>query len=316
MWTASTILDEERGRKLADALSDVDGVGSQTIDVNEISPGRWQLVVYFEGEPNRRAVAEIEGIARKLSPSRIAFTISNLPDSDWVAKSLEGLKPVRAGRFVVHGRHDRDVVKPNDIGIEIEAAQAFGTGHHGSTAGCLTEIDRIARTRPIRNALDIGTGSGVLAIATAKVSKASVLASDIDPLAAKIAAENARLNGVAKLVRVIAADGLAKRAFREHAPYDLIVANILAGPLVALAPAIRRRLAPDGTVILSGLLPEQRNRVAAAYRAAGLRVERAETRDGWATLTLILPPRGGRLPRRSAGYSGSSGRDCPDRSAV
>ena len=161
-------------------------------------------------------------------------------------------------------------VRPNDIGIEIEAGQAFGTGHHGTTAGCLLAIEREAKARPIRNALDVGTGSGVLAIALARLAKARVLASDIDPVATRVAAENVRLNGVAGFVRCITAVGLAGRAFAGSAPYDLVVANILAGPLAALAPAIRRAVAPGGTVILSGLLPAQRARILATYRMSGL----------------------------------------------
>ena len=220
------------------------------------------------------------------------FTIAELPETDWVAKSLEGLKPVRAGRFLVHGAHDRDRVKPNDIAIEIEAGQAFGTGHHGTTTGCLIAIEREAKTRTIRNALDVGTGSGVLAIALAKMAKARVLASDIDPVATRVANENVRLNGVAAFVRTLTAAGLSGRAFRERAPYDLVVANILAGPLAALAPAIRRHVAPGGTVILSGLLPEQRTRIVAAYRGTGLLLVRSMIVEGWLTLVLRRPGKG------------------------
>jgi ribosomal protein L11 methyltransferase len=232
-----------------------------------------------------------------------AFEIAPLPEADWVAKSLEGLRPVRAGRFLVHGAHDRDKRRPNDIGIEIEAGEAFGTGHHGTTAGCLIAIERTIRNRPIRNALDVGTGSGVLAIAIARLAHVPVLASDIDPVATRVAKANVRLNGVQPEVRVVTAAGLGTRVFRANAPFDLIVANILAGPLVGLAPSIRRVLAPGGTVILSGLLPPQTNRVAAAYRAAGLRFARAEQREEWMTLTFTLPPAG--RPRRGpAGHCG------------
>jgi ribosomal protein L11 methyltransferase len=285
--SAATHLGEEQGRRLAEALSDDDRFGTVPLDLNEIAPRVWQLVLYFEhlSEPTKDALADI---ASAVVGKRAEFVYEKLPDTDWVAKSLEGLKPVRAGRFLVHGRHDRDRLRPNDIGIEIEAGQAFGTGHHGTTAACLAEIDRIVRARPIRNALDIGTGSGVLAVAIAKAAKARVLASDIDPLAARIAEENARLNGVAGLVRIVPADGLAKRVFRERASYDLIVANILAGPLVALAPAIRRLTARGGAVILSGLLPHQRTRIAAVYRDQGLRLVRARTLNGW--LTLVFQP--------------------------
>jgi ribosomal protein L11 methyltransferase len=239
------------------------------------------VLVYFPGKPDR---AERAALAR-----HGRFVIAELPETDWVAKSLEGLKPVSAGRFLVHGRHDRGKVKPNDIAIEIEAGQAFGTGHHGTTAGCLIAIGREAKTRPIRNALDIGTGSGVLAIALAKLAKARVLASDIDPVATRVAEENVRLNGVAATVRCITAVGLSGRAFRDRAPYDLIVANILAGPLAALAPAIRRAAAPGGTVILSGLLPAQRARIVAACRGTGLVLARSMIVDGWLTLVLRRP---------------------------
>ena len=147
-----------------------------------------------------------------------AFAIAALPETNWVAKSLEGLKPVRAGRFLVHGAHDRDKLRPNDIGIEIEAGEAFGTGHHGTTAGCLLAIERAVRTRPIRNALDIGTGSGVLAIAIAKLAHIPVLASDIDPVATRVAAANVRLNGVHPEVRVVTAAGIGGRIFRATRP--------------------------------------------------------------------------------------------------
>jgi ribosomal protein L11 methyltransferase len=163
---------------------------------------------------------------------------------------------------------------------------AFGTGHHGTTAGCLIAIDRVAKARPIRNALDVGTGSGVLAIALAKRAKAHVVASDIDPVATRVAHDNVRLNHVAALVHTLTATGLSHATIEAHAPYDLIVANILAAPLVALAPAIRRSLAPGGTVILSGLLIEQERRVANMYRSVGLTREAALHRGEWSTLTL------------------------------
>ena len=215
-----------------------------------------------------------------------AFVVARLPDTDWVAKSLEGLAPVRAGRFLVHGRHDRARRRPNDIAIEIEAAEAFGTGHHGTTAGCLLAIDTIARTRPVRNVLDIGTGTGVLAIAVAKRCRAPVLASDIDPIAVRAARANAQANGVGRLVRAIVAAGLSRREFAEAGPFDLILANILAGPLVRMAPSVRRHLASPGSVVLSGLLPEQRARMVSAYRRQGLRLVGDRILDGWLTLVM------------------------------
>ncbi len=290
--TATLATSESQAAATMAALAADPLLGEETIDASEVAPGRWQVIVYFSAAPDAATRAALARFGR--------FAIAELPETDWVAKSLEGLKPVRAGRFLVFGRHDRDQVKPNDLGLEIEAGQAFGTGHHGTTIGCLLAIEREAKTRPVVNALDVGTGSGVLAIALAKIAKAQVLASDIDPVAIDVAEENVRLNGVAAFVRCITAVGLDGRAFRDRAPYDLIVANILAGPLAALAPAIRRAVAPGGTVILSGLLPEQRARILATYRLTGLALARSMIVDGWLTLVLRRPAKGMRLSVESA----------------
>ena len=282
MTTTATLPVSESGAAGLMAMVAADPLlGERTVDANEIAPDLWQVVIYFAEAPDGAERAALARLGR--------FVLAELPETDWVAKSLEGLKPVRAGRFLIHGSHDRGQLKPNDIAIEIEAGQAFGTGHHGTTAGCLLAIEREAQARPIRKALDVGTGSGVLAIAIAKLAKAHVLASDIDPVATRIASENVRLNGVAARVRTITAAGLSGRAFDRDAPFDLIVANILAGPLAALAPAIRRATAPGGTVILSGLLPEQRRRIVAAYRGTGLVLVRSTILDGWLTLVLRRP---------------------------
>lgn len=211
----------------------------------------------------------------------------DLDDVDWVARSLEGLKPVRAGGFVAHGAHDRDTVRAGETAIEIEAGQAFGTGHHGTTAGCLEMIDRLLKRHQVSNALDLGTGSGVLAIALAKRRRrAAVLATDIDPVAVAVAAANVRLNAVSTPVTCLTASGFRHRAIAEHAPYDLIVANILAGPLMAMAPHIARGVRHGGHVILSGILDHQYRRVLAACRAQGLHRCYTLHRDGWATLLL------------------------------
>jgi ribosomal protein L11 methyltransferase len=209
-----------------------------------------------------------------------------LDDIDWVAKSLEGLKPVRAGRFLVYGAHDRDRRRIGDIGIEIEAGMAFGTGHHGTTAGCLTMIDRVVRRERPRNALDLGTGSAVLAIALARLARIPVLATDIDPVAIKVARANARLNGVDGLVKAETAPGFHHPAFARVGPFDLIVANILARPLMKLAPKMAHHVAPNGSLILSGILDEQRNAVLAAYVGQSFRHVRTLHREGWVTLWL------------------------------
>jgi ribosomal protein L11 methyltransferase len=285
--TASLVVSEDEALRLVDALGTDTRLASLAVDNTVVGADRWCVVVYFLDRPTKADLAALSRLAvAMLGRDAGSFALAKLADADWVARSLEGLSPVRVGRFLVHGGHDRAARRRNDLAIEIEAGQAFGTGHHGTTAGCLAAIDRLAKTRSIRGALDVGTGSGILAIAVAKRCKVPVLASDIDPLAVRIAAENARQNGVGPLVRAIRADGVAGRAFGMRGRFDLIVANILARPLVALAPAIRRRLARRGTVILSGLLVGQQNRVAAAYRAQGLRLTRADEREGWVTLTF------------------------------
>ncbi len=288
---AAITVEEAQAAALSEEIAAHPPFDGLTVDASEVSPGKWEVAVYFPDAPTEAQRKALSQFGR--------FKITELPDTDWVAKSLEGLKPVRAGRFLVHGRHDRGQRKPNDIAIEIEAGQAFGTGHHGTTAGCLVAIEAVAKSRRIRNALDVGTGSGVLAIAITRLAKAPVLASDIDPVATRIAKENAQANGVGRWVQTLTATGLEGATFRKRGPYDLIVANILAGPLAALAPAISRHLAPGGVVILSGLLPEQWARIVAAYRGTGLALWRALVRDGWLTLSLTRPPkRKGRRPKR------------------
>ncbi len=195
--------------------------------------------------------------------------------------------PVRVGRFVLHGGHDREAVAPNEIGIEIEAALAFGTGHHGTTQGCLRAIERVARRRRPRRILDIGTGTGVLAIAAARVFRRPVVACDIDPVAVETARANARANRAGAFVRIVHADGTNAPAIRAGAPYDLVLANIVLGPLKLLAKPVARLLAPRASVVLSGLLPEQANAALAAWRAVGLKLVRRDTLEGWVTLTLV-----------------------------
>ena len=209
-----------------------------------------------------------------------------LPDINWVEKSLEGLKPVRAGRFVVHGSHDRDAVPGGAIGIEIEAALAFGTGHHGTTAGCLEEIDRLLSKHEFERILDLGTGTGVLAIAAALKARQSVIATDIDPVATRTALENARLNGAGHLVHGFTARGLADRRFAGNGPFDLIVANILARPLMQLAKPVGAHAASRATLVLSGLRMEDGPRILFAYRCQGFYLTRRIEKDGWLTLTL------------------------------
>ncbi|WP_374831768.1 50S ribosomal protein L11 methyltransferase [Paenochrobactrum pullorum] len=214
------------------------------------------------------------------------FQIEELPDIDWVLHSLEGLKPVRAGRFFVHGSHDRDKLTANDISIEIDAGLAFGTGHHGTTAGCLEMITELVEKEHPTNALDLGTGSAVLAIAIAKLAPIEVLATDNDPIAVTVAAENVVKNGVAEHVTTATAEGFDHAIFRSHTPFDLIVANILARPLMDLAPNLSSHKAEGGSIILSGILESQHDAVVEAYEAQGLKRQNTLHREGWVTIHL------------------------------
>ncbi len=215
--------------------------------------------------------------------------VALLPDTDWIKLSQQGLPPVRAGRFFVFGVHDAGVVPDGVIPIRIEAGLAFGTGHHETTALCLGVLYDLSKQRAYRNVLDLGCGTGLLAIGAAKLWRRTVLASDIDQVAVEVTLDNARLNGEAPLVRAVTSDGLGHPALTAKAPFDLILANILAGPLTRLAPQICAALAPGGTLVLSGLLRWQENLVLSFYRAQGL-VFRAVRREGpWSALTLERP---------------------------
>lgn len=255
--------------------------------LNETAEGSgvFELSVYADADDLPGIRNRIAGLL-ETPENELPFGEDRLPNIDWVVRSLEALTAVRAGRFVIHGSHERHAVRPGAIGIEIEAGQAFGTGHHGTTAGCLIMLDRlIARRRPAVS-LDLGTGSAVLAIAIAKRARTPVIATDIDPVATRVAKSNARLNGVRSLIRCATARGLAHRAIRDNGPFDLIVANILARPLMAMAPAIASELAPSGDLVLSGILSAQRHKVLAAFRQSGLHHCRTIEREGWVTLHL------------------------------
>lgn len=249
--------------------------------------GLWSLSVYVAGDIAAGFALRID---KALAADGLALQLhcEEIAGEDWVTRSLAGLPPVRVGRFLVHGGHDADAPAANDLAIRIEAGEAFGTGHHGTTAGCLAEIGAVLRRRRFARCLDLGTGSGVLAIALAKALKRPVLASDIDPVSVRVARANARSNGVGPLVACARAAGFAHRAIAARAPFDLIVANILAGPLQAMAGGFSRHAAPGATVILSGLLPHQRARILAHFRLQGFVHRRTFLRDGWLVLTLEM----------------------------
>jgi ribosomal protein L11 methyltransferase len=254
----------------------------------------WWLEALYGAPPDRAGIAAALAAGLGAAPP---FDLAPLPDRDWVAHSLKGLSPVRGGRFVVHGAHDRGRIPPGALAIEIEAGQAFGTGHHETTRGCLIALSDIARrARPAR-VLDLGTGSGVLAIAAAMLWRVPVLATDIDPVAVRLARANARANGLGSCVEVVCAAGTGHRRIAAGAPYDLVVANILAGPLARLAPAIAAVLSRRSMVILSGLLESQARGVAAAYRGLGLAASGRRTSAGWTTLVLVRWARAGARPK-------------------
>ncbi|WEX76327.1 50S ribosomal protein L11 methyltransferase [Sinorhizobium numidicum] len=278
---------EKRAEAVLDVMSMVFVDEDYAIATMEIDEKRdiWEASIYMMADEEESVKARL-GDALAADFSDLAIEREVLPDIDWIAKSLEGLAPVRAGRFVVHGSHDRDKVKTGEIAIEIDAGQAFGTGHHGTTAGCLEVLASVARTRPVHNVLDLGTGSGVLAIAAWKLLRVPVLATDIDPIATSVAKDNARRNGVSTGMTFATAPGFHSTAFRASGPFDLIIANILARPLIKMAAQLVANLAPGGSVILSGILAEQRWKVLAAYNGQHLKHVRTIWRNGWVTIHL------------------------------
>ena len=284
--------DEAIARAVSDIIIETFDAAEAAVAAFEEAPdtkdwkgGPWLVEAYFGAAPDE---ANLRALIGSIVGDEIAAqaTFGRIDAKDWVASSLEGLKPVRAGRFIVHGSHSRDEVRVNDIAIEIDAALAFGTGHHGTTRGCLLMLDAVARRRRPRSILDIGTGTGVLAIAAAKLFKRWVHSCDIDPVSVATAAENARRNGVGAFVDPVQADGAAHDALRRGAPYDLVFANILARPLCSLAPQVAQLTDMGADIVLSGLLARDVAGVLAAYRRQGIVLAKRLDIEGWATLLM------------------------------
>jgi ribosomal protein L11 methyltransferase len=287
----TTIAGAEAAEALGEALDRLEpepaGIGVSEI---EDGSGLWEVGGYFEERPDEAAL-DLLAAAFGARP----FTVSELPDTDWVAKVRRELAPVEAGRFFVYGSHDADKVPEGVLSLLIEAAMAFGTGHHGTTKGCLIAFDRLlgAGPPPARVA-DVGAGTAVLAMAAAKAGCRDIVAGDIDPVAVEVAAANVAANGLAGRVACVEAAGFGHPAFDAVTPADLVFANILKGPLVDLAPEMARRVAPGGHAILSGLLTDQGAGVAELYARHGFNQVHRDDIGDWTCLTLRrLPSNGG-----------------------
>lgn len=227
---------------------------------------------------------EIEGLKARLAGHPVTVSIDKLADADWLAMSLSGLPPVRAGRFFVYGAHDEGRVPASTINLKIDAGAAFGTGHHGTTVGCLEAFDDLLKRERFERVLDVGCGTGILAIAAARTGSRVAVGTDIDAPSVRIANENAKLNRAQ--ATFVHASGLDDQKVRRHGPYDLVFANILAPPLVSLSQDIKSALRLGGVAILSGLLRTQERRVTAAYLSRGFRLEKRIRHDAWSALVL------------------------------
>lgn len=295
---ASLQLGEQLVRQIA-ALVDEGHCPGVAVDLKKNSDGSWRVLFHVGTPLDENSVRDLVAAAAG-SAAAAALHFERLAVKDWITNSLAGLGPVVAGRFVIHGAHDRARIPANRIGIEIEAALAFGTGHHGTTRGCLLALDRLCKAlnqrQRVLRILDLGTGSGVLAIAAARAFHRRVLATDIDVSAVHVARANVRLNRVGAMVEVVRADGVAAPRLRRQAPFDLVFANILLGPLLRLAARLRQLTSSGGRIVLSGIVPTQANAVIAAYRPFAL--ERRLDLNGWTTLVFV------RRARKSIGVAG------------
>lgn len=260
------------------------------ISISEIDKQKdhWKLEAYFEERPDETAANNILDTLPYTSRQKAnSVSIEKLPDVDWVSKVQSNLSPVYVGNMVIHGSHDTEKLRSHPLSIEIDAGQAFGTAHHGTTKGCMLAIQQVLKKRYYRNILDLGTGSGILAIAIAKLQKNSLItASDIDLISTVVAKENCFNNNVGNIVNTLHAESLKHSNIQQKMPFDLVVANILAGPLITLAPQLARATKDGGTLILSGLLEKQSRSVIAAYRNVGFTLEWRIPLDGWMTLIL------------------------------
>jgi ribosomal protein L11 methyltransferase len=267
----------------ADAIDNHPGLEGATYSILEEDEdkGLWRIDAFPTNDE------EDAGLLEVLAGYPLKVVREQLADADWLAMALSGLPPVRAGRFFVYGMHDRGRLPASTVNLRIEAGAAFGTGHHGTTVGCLMAYDKLIKARKFNKVLDVGAGTGLLAIAAARTGSKIAVGTDIDKPSVRISKENAKVNRAN--ARFVHASGLSNRLVTDNAPYDLVFANILARPLVSLAQDIKNALVPGGTVILSGLLRTQERMVKAAYVSRGFKVVNRSHRDAWAALVLQRP---------------------------
>jgi ribosomal protein L11 methyltransferase len=290
LWRlAVTVADQAAANAASAALESQ----APAVSAFETAPGaEWRVEAYADEEPDRaglEAAAEMVALAHGLEPGAgllAGMTIELVPPRDWVRENQQSFPPLRVGRFFVYGSHHQDGVPAGSIGLLIDAAAAFGTGEHATTRGCLLALGGLAKRRRFRHVLDMGTGTGILAMAAARLWSPHLLACDIDAGSVQVAAENLRRNGLARRITLRRSDAYRDAAVRHAAPYDLVIANILARPLVGMSRDLASHLAPKGTVVLSGLLAWQTAMVVAAHRLQGLRLRRRIAVDGWVTLVL------------------------------
>jgi ribosomal protein L11 methyltransferase len=284
LYQATVEADTATAGRLLQAFEDAEEPSASAVGIFEVGPGRFEVFAYYSAPPARLTLfrlLEAHAAGDRLDTLRI----EQVEHADWVTLSQGKRGPVQAGRFFVHGSHDRHRAPSHRFVVNIDAGLAFGTAHHASTRGCLIALDDLLKRRPPRRILDLGTGSGILAIAAAHATKRAVLASDSDPIAAEVATANVHKNRVWPLVRVFTAEDFAHPQIRRMQP-DLILANLLAGVLHDLAPKIRRQLDPDAVVILSGITQDQARAIEARYRTHGFVLDKRILIEGWSTLVL------------------------------
>ncbi|WP_207476914.1 50S ribosomal protein L11 methyltransferase [Arenibaculum pallidiluteum] len=306
LWRVALTVPQSSVPAFADALADA-VVALSTFEIQEGPEGAWLVEGTAQGEPDRAAlVARVAVLAEALGLPEPALDIEPLPALDWLTRSYQSFPPIKAGRFFVYGSHWEGGVPASSLGLLVDAATAFGSGEHATTRGCLLALDRLAKSRRPRRLLDMGCGSGILAMAMARIWHRPVVAVDIDEESVRVTRLNAQRNEVGALIEAQAGNGYGAPLVARRGPYDVIAANILARPLARMAPELKRHLAPGGVAVLSGLLNRQRNWVLAAHRRQGLRLVREYRLGDWTTLVLQAPQAGaGRVggTARAAGAS-------------